>query len=88
MLYLLVYNNMDEFIDWESGKCSFDGPEFARILEYTKTLPEQYNDDTEEEGEATKLRIASADAIGKLRRGMSDAGRHDGGESGLRRIPE
>ena len=56
MLYLLVYNNMDEFIDWESGKCSFDGPEFARILEYTKTLPEQYNDDAEEEGEATKLR--------------------------------
>ena len=56
MLYLLVYNNMDEFIDWESGKCSFDGPEFARILEYTKTLPEQYNDDAGEEGEATRLR--------------------------------
>lgn len=56
MLYLLVYNNMDEFIDWETGKCSFDGPEFARILEYTKTLPEQYNDDAEEEGEASRLR--------------------------------
>lgn len=56
MLYLLVYNNMDEFIDWETGKCSFDGPEFARILEYTKTLPEEYNDDAEEEGEASRLR--------------------------------
>ena len=56
MLYLLVYNNMDEFIDWESGKCTFDGPEFVRILEYTKTLPEQYNDETEQEGEATRLR--------------------------------
>lgn len=56
MLYLLVYNNMDEFIDWETGKCSFDGPEFARILEYTKTLPEQYDDDAEEEGEASRLR--------------------------------
>lgn len=56
MLYLLVYNNMDEFIDWETGTCSFDGSEFARILEYTKTLPEQYDDDTEEESEVSKLR--------------------------------
>lgn len=56
MLYALVYNNINEFIDWETGECFFDGPDFARILEYAARLPKEYNYDEEEEGEATKLR--------------------------------
>lgn len=56
MLYYLIYMNMDEFIDWETGTCSFNGPEFARILNYVKTLPEEVNYNEEDEGEATKIR--------------------------------
>lgn len=56
MLYALVYNNINEFIDWETGECFFDGPDFARVLEYAARLPEEYNYDEDEEGEATKLR--------------------------------
>lgn len=55
ILYALVYNNTDEFINWETGECSFQGSEFARVLEYAKRLPEEY-DYNDEEGEATKLR--------------------------------
>lgn len=56
MLYALVYNNINEFIDWETGECSFDGPDFARVLEYAARLPEEYDYNDEEEGEATMLR--------------------------------
>lgn len=31
------------FIDEDSGTCSFDSPEFIRLLEYLKTLPEYYD---------------------------------------------
>ena len=31
----------DQFIDKETGKCSFNSPEFIKILEFTKTLPEK-----------------------------------------------
>ena len=30
-----------QFVDWETGKCSFDTGEFEKILEFAKTLPEQ-----------------------------------------------
>lgn len=55
-MYALVYNNINEFIDWETGECSFDGPDFARMLEYAEQLPAEYNYEEEEEGEATRLR--------------------------------
>lgn len=56
MMYALVYNNMDEFINWETGECSFNGADFIRVLEFAKKLPEEYEYSEEEEGEATKLR--------------------------------
>ncbi len=31
----------DQFIDKDSGTCSFNSPEFIKILEFTKTLPEK-----------------------------------------------
>ena len=31
----------DQFIDKETGTCSFNSPEFIRILEFAKTLPEK-----------------------------------------------
>lgn len=29
------------FVDWRSGSCSFDDPEFAALLEFAKLLPEE-----------------------------------------------
>ena len=37
--------SMDAFLDPETGKCSFDSPEFIEILEYANTYPEEYSDD-------------------------------------------
>ncbi len=48
MLYYCVYQNIDEFIDWESGACNFDGDQFIRALEFASQFPSSeeadYND--------------------------------------------
>lgn len=55
IFYYCIYNNIDEFIDWESGKCKFDSEDFIRVLEFANKFPEEpdYND---EEGTYEKLR--------------------------------
>lgn len=55
IFYYCIYNNIDEFIDWESGKCNFNGDDFIRVLEFANRFPEEadYND---EEGTSAKLR--------------------------------
>ena len=51
MLSVLLEQNMDAFIDPNTGKCSFNGPEFIQLLELVKTFPEEidweklYNED-------------------------------------------
>ena len=37
--------SMDEFLDPKTGKCSFDSPEFAKLLEYANTYPKEINED-------------------------------------------
>ncbi len=48
MLYYCVYQNIDEFIDWESGACNFAGDQFIRALEFAAQFPSSeeadYND--------------------------------------------
>ena len=50
-LMTLLEENMDAFIDPETGTCSFNSPEFIQLLELVKTFPETidweklYNDD-------------------------------------------
>ena len=39
IFYYCIYNNIDEFIDWENGKCSFDGEDFIRTLEFAAKFP-------------------------------------------------
>lgn len=41
MLYYCIYQNIDEFIDWESGACHFDGEQFIRALEFASQFPSQ-----------------------------------------------
>lgn len=55
VFYYCIYNNIDEFIDWEEGKCYFNTDDFIRVLEFANRFPEEpnYNDD---EGTSAKLR--------------------------------
>ncbi len=39
-LRMLLTFSRDSFIDPATGKCSFDSPEFRRLLEFAKSLPE------------------------------------------------
>ncbi|MBR1931823.1 MAG: extracellular solute-binding protein [Lachnospiraceae bacterium] len=43
MLYYFLLLNEGAFIDWESGKCSFDSPEFVQMLEFVNRFPEEYD---------------------------------------------
>lgn len=55
IFYYCIYNNIDEFIDWETGECFFDGEEFIRTLEFAAAFPEEANYDEEQEGISTLL---------------------------------
>ena len=36
----ILSNNMESFIEWEKGECSFDSEEFRDILEFSDTFPD------------------------------------------------
>lgn len=36
---------MGNFVDWSSGECHFDIPEFVELLEFCNTFPEQFQDE-------------------------------------------
>ena len=44
-LYYAMVMGMDQYVDWSTGKCSFDQGEFAKVLEFANTFPEEYNYD-------------------------------------------
>lgn len=44
MSTLMMYSGND-FVDVSTGKCNFNSPEFLNMLEYAKSLPEEYNYD-------------------------------------------
>lgn len=48
MLWYCVYQDIDEFIDWESGKCFFNGEEFIRALEFASRFPDDEDVDYSE----------------------------------------
>ena len=39
----VMYYDGSEFVDAETGKCDFNSGDFAKLLEYAKTLPEEFN---------------------------------------------
>lgn len=51
---------LDRFIDWESGKCSFDTGEFAGLLEFCANFPAEFDWDNYEwtEDDSEYLRIS------------------------------
>ena len=46
---------MDDFVDWESGKCSFDGEEFRNLLNFVKDFPESYEYDEDAPSEPERI---------------------------------
>jgi ABC-type glycerol-3-phosphate transport system substrate-binding protein len=34
--------SMADYVDWQTGKCSFDSDGFIKLLEFVKTFPEEY----------------------------------------------
>ena len=39
----LLFINMDSFVDWSTGKCSFDSPEFIELLKFTDGFIETFD---------------------------------------------
>ena len=61
MLQTLLYLDMDDFVDWTSGKCSFDSSEFIDMLQFANRFPAKFDWDTYEWGQGDDVlsRISS-----------------------------
>ncbi|MDE6635669.1 MAG: extracellular solute-binding protein, partial [Lachnospiraceae bacterium] len=46
--YTLIAQNMSRFIDWNTGRCTFDGEEFRKILEFCNGLENGEMDESSE----------------------------------------
>lgn len=56
ILRTLLYADLDHYVDWTSGKCSFDSEDFIEMLEFAAMFPDSIPDDME--WESTSDRIA------------------------------
>ena len=43
MLNSVLSMNMDQFVDWSTGKCSFDSDEFKSLLSFCNSFPAEFN---------------------------------------------
>lgn len=43
MLSTLLSQNLDSFVDWETGECSFDGESFQNALAFCNQFPAEFN---------------------------------------------
>ena len=43
MLTVLLSQNLDSFVDWNTGKCSFDGETFKSALAFCNQFPAEFN---------------------------------------------
>ncbi len=58
IMEICLYNNLDYFLNWETGECKFESDEFKKILEYVATFPEELDwqaIDADTTGDAEKL---------------------------------
>lgn len=56
VFYYCIYNNIDEFINWETGECFFKGEDFIRTLEFAAQFPEEIDYNEEQEGTYERLK--------------------------------
>ena len=43
MLSNVLAQNMDAFVDWSTGQCSFDSEDFISLLEFCNSFPLEYD---------------------------------------------
>ncbi|MDR0948305.1 MAG: extracellular solute-binding protein [Lachnospiraceae bacterium] len=55
ILQVFLMTNADSFIDWKTGKCSFDTDEFVKYLEIANRFPAEYDYDQEMPSEAQRI---------------------------------
>lgn len=55
IFYYCVYNNMDEFINWETGECYFKDEGFIRTLDFAASFPEEIDFDNEDDGGTSSM---------------------------------
>ena len=60
-LYTLLAYDLDSYIDWETGKCSFDSEDFQKVLEFVNTFPEEY--DWQNDDRSTPAKIQSGEVL-------------------------
>ena len=55
MLRILVYADLDHFVDWTNGKCSFENDDFIQLLEFAAMFPDSIPDDVEWESPSDRI---------------------------------
>lgn len=55
MLRNVLMMNLDHYVDWEKGECSFDSDGFKGMLEFCSTFPAEYVSSDEEDDEPTRI---------------------------------
>ena len=55
MLRTLLCANMDAYVDWSTGKCSFDSQDFLDMLRFAASFPEEIPDDLEWESSSDRI---------------------------------
>ena len=86
MLTQILSYNVDNFIDWTTGQCSFDSEEFISMLEFANTFPKEfeYSEDywMNAESEYSRLmngkQLMTAAYIGSFDELQVQAGLHGG----------
>ncbi|MBO6054188.1 MAG: extracellular solute-binding protein, partial [Oscillospiraceae bacterium] len=54
VLSSLLYSDMDNFVDWSSGKVNFDSDNFKQLLEFVNQFPAEYNWEEHDTSESTQ----------------------------------
>lgn len=52
---VMMQGMMDNFVNWETGECSFDSEEFIKVLEMANTFPKEYNYESDSQSTPEKL---------------------------------
>ena len=55
LLRTLLCTDLDHFVDWANGKCSFESQDFLDMLEFTAKFPAEIPDDMEWESSNTRI---------------------------------
>lgn len=57
MLYYCMMFNNEEFVNWSTGECKFNSPEFRAIVEFVNGFPDEY--EWSEDDDSTPIKLQS-----------------------------